>query len=169
MLRMFGAKVGADVHVYPTVRITIPWNLSLGDGSAIGEFAILYALGPIALGPRATVSQYAHLCAGSHDLTRSDRPLTKPPINVGADAWIAADAFVGPGVTIDVKRAVTPAFLDRAERAAVNAMVQANRAETQAATATDRAAAAEIAASTIAGLAEAAKKPARRKTTRGKR
>lgn len=77
--------------------------------------------------------------------------------------------IVGPGVTIDVKRAVTPAFLDRAERAAVNAMVQANRAETQAATATDRAAAAEIAASTIAGLAEAAKKPARRKTTRGKR
>ena len=100
MLRLFGAKVGSDVHVYPTVRITIPWNLSLGDGAAVGDFAILYALGPITLGPRATVSQYAHLCAGSHDLTRSDRPLTKPPIDVGADAWIAADAFVGPGVTI---------------------------------------------------------------------
>jgi putative colanic acid biosynthesis acetyltransferase WcaF len=100
MLRVFGAKVGRDVHVYPTVRITIPWNLTLGEGCAVGDHAILYALGPITLGPRATVSQYAHLCAGSHDLSRPDRPLTKPPVTIGADAWIAADAFVGPGVTV---------------------------------------------------------------------
>lgn len=46
------------------------------------------------------MSQGAHLCAGSHDITRTDRPLTRPPIIVEADAWIAADAFVGPGVTI---------------------------------------------------------------------
>lgn len=100
MLRAFGARVGCDVHIYPTVRITIPWNLALGDGCAVGDRAILYALGPIQIGPRATVSQYAHLCAGSHDLTRPDRPLTKPPIDIGADAWIAADAFVGPGVAV---------------------------------------------------------------------
>lgn len=66
----------------------------------MGDHAILYALGPITLGPRATVSQYAHLCAGSHDLSRPDRVLTKPPIVIGEDAWIAADAFVGPGVTV---------------------------------------------------------------------
>lgn len=100
MLRLFGAQVGAHVHIYPTVNITIPWNLTLGDSCAVGDFAILYALGRITVGPRVTVSQYAHVCAGSHDLTRSDRPLTKPPIEIGADAWVAADAFVGPGVTI---------------------------------------------------------------------
>lgn len=100
LLRAFGARVGQGVHVYPTARIAIPWNLVLGDGCAVGDHAILYALGPITLGARATVSQYAHLCAGSHDLTRPDRPLTKTPITVGADVWIAADAFVGPGVTV---------------------------------------------------------------------
>ncbi len=102
MLRAFGATVGRDVHVYPTVRITIPWNLTLSDGCAVGDHAILYALGSITLGPRATVSQYAHLCAGSHDLSRPDRPLTKLPITLREDVWIAADAFVGPGVTIGV-------------------------------------------------------------------
>ncbi|ROT99101.1 acetyltransferase [Histidinibacterium lentulum] len=100
MLRAFGATVGRDVHVYPTARITIPWNLTLGDGCAVGNHAILYALGPITLGPRATVSQYAHICAGSHDWRDPAMPLTKPPIAIGADVWVCADVFVGPGVAV---------------------------------------------------------------------
>ena len=100
LLRAFGATVGPGVHVYPTARITMPWNLTLGANAAVGDRAILYALGPIRLGARATVSQYAHLCAGSHDWRAPAMPLTKPPIAIGADAWICADAFVGPGVTL---------------------------------------------------------------------
>ncbi len=100
LLRAFGSKVAADVHVSPTVRITIPWNLDLGAQSAVGDRAILYALGRITIGPRATVSQGAHLCAGTHDLSQPDRPLVKLPILISTDAWVAADAFVGPGVTV---------------------------------------------------------------------
>lgn len=106
MLRRFGATVGRDVHVFPTVRITMPWNLTLGDGCAIGDRAILYALGPITIGPRATVSQQAHLCAGSHDWRNPEMTLTKPPIEIGAEAWICADAFIGPGVTIGTRTIV---------------------------------------------------------------
>lgn len=100
LLRVFGANVGADVHVFPTVRITMPWNLNLGAHCAIGDRAILYALGPITIGPRATVSQGAHLCAGTHDWHDHTMPLMKPPIRIGADVWVCADAFVGPDVTI---------------------------------------------------------------------
>ena len=100
MLRLFGATVGKGVHIHPTAHIAMPWNLRLGDYSTVGDHAILYALGPIAIGPRATVSQYAHLCAGSHDWRDPAMPLTKPPIAIGADAWICADAFVGPGVNV---------------------------------------------------------------------
>jgi putative colanic acid biosynthesis acetyltransferase WcaF len=100
ILRRFGAKVGSNVRVRRTVRIQIPWNLSLADDVIVGDAAILYALGPITIGPRTLVSQYAHLCAGSHDYTRPEYPLLKPPITIGADVWIAADAFVGPGVTV---------------------------------------------------------------------
>lgn len=100
LLRLFGARVGRDVHVYPSVRITIPWNLSLGDGVAVGDRAILYALGPISVGKHTTISQGAHLCAGSHDYRDPAMPLTKPPVTIGAGAWICADAFVGPGVTV---------------------------------------------------------------------
>ncbi|MPQ95246.1 acetyltransferase [Thioclava sp. JE_KL1] len=100
LLRLFGARVGRDVHIYPSVRISIPWNLALEHGCAVGDRAILYALGPITVGARATVSQGAHLCAGSHDISRADRPLLKPPVTISEDAWVAADAFIGPGVTV---------------------------------------------------------------------
>jgi len=100
LLRRFGAQVGANVHVYPSVRITIPWNLEIGAETAVGDRAILYALGPIRIGARATVSHGAHLCAGTHDWRDPTMPLMKPPIEIGPDAWICADAFVGPEVTI---------------------------------------------------------------------
>lgn len=100
LLRAFGARIGAEVQVHPSVRIAIPWNLSIGDQASVGDGAILYALGPIRIGRQATVSQYAHLCAGTHDFTRPDMALVKQPIAVGDGAWICADAFVGPGVSI---------------------------------------------------------------------
>jgi putative colanic acid biosynthesis acetyltransferase WcaF len=100
ILRGFGAKIGRGAHIYPTVRIMCPWHLSVGAQAAIGDCAILYALGTITIGARATVSQYAHLCAGTHDLRDPARPLVKAPITIAADAWVCADAFVGPGVMI---------------------------------------------------------------------
>ena len=80
LLRLFGARIGREVHVHPSVRITIPWNISIGD--------------------RVTISQGAHLCAGTHDHRDPAMPLLKPPISIERDAWICAEAFVGPGVRI---------------------------------------------------------------------
>ena len=100
LLRIFGASIGHNVHIYPSVRIAVPWNISIGDNSAIGDHAILYSLGSIAVGCNTTVSQYAHLCAGTHDYERRDLPLVKSRISIGDAVWICADAFIGPGVTV---------------------------------------------------------------------
>lgn len=100
LLRCFGARIGRDVHVFPTARITIPWNISIGDELAIGDRAILYALGPMDIGRQVTISQGVHLCAGSHDYKRADMPLLKLPITIGDAVWVCADAFVGPNVEI---------------------------------------------------------------------
>ena len=100
LLRLFGAELAGHVRIRPTVRIEIPWNLTIGEHSAVGDFAILYSLGPITLGEYVTISQYAHLCAGTHETRTRAMTLIKSPITIGNDVWIAADAFVGPGVTI---------------------------------------------------------------------
>ena len=100
ILRLFGARIGVDVHIYPSVRIAVPWNLSIGDRSAVGDGAILYSLGKIEIGLDATISQYAHLCAGTHDHLHPEFPLIKAPIQIGDGCWVCADAFVGPGVAV---------------------------------------------------------------------
>lgn len=100
LLRVFGARVGAQVHVHPTARVVMPWNVELGDFAAVGDGVILYALGPISIGAGASVSQGAHLCAGSHDFRDPAMPLVKARIEIGAGAWICADAFIGPRVRV---------------------------------------------------------------------
>jgi putative colanic acid biosynthesis acetyltransferase WcaF len=100
LLRMFGATIARPVIIRRTVRVECPWNLTMGVNSCLGDGVIAYCLGPVTLGERVSVSQHAHLCAGSHDYTRADLPLLRPPIVVEDDVWIAADAFVGPGVRI---------------------------------------------------------------------
>jgi putative colanic acid biosynthesis acetyltransferase WcaF len=100
ILRCFGASIGSGVHIHPTAMITLPWNLQIGSEASVGDRAILYNLGLISIGAAATISQGAHLCAGTHDYLRADLPLLKLPITIGEGVWICADGFVGPGVTI---------------------------------------------------------------------
>lgn len=106
ILRLFGARVGREVHVHPTVKIAVPWHLTLGNHVAVGDRATLYSLGSILIGDRATISQCVHLCAGTHDYRDPAMPLVKAPIEVGPDAWICADAFIGPGVSIGARAIV---------------------------------------------------------------
>ncbi len=100
LLRRFGARIGRHVHIYPSVRIQHPWLLEIGDYAAVGSEARIYNLGKVTIGPRATVSQFALLCAGGHDPSSAAMQLTTAPIVIGADAWVCADAFVGAGVTV---------------------------------------------------------------------
>ncbi|TGD83361.1 putative colanic acid biosynthesis acetyltransferase [Hymenobacter wooponensis] len=100
LLRCFGAQVGHGVHVYPGVKIWAPWNLDLADECGIASGAILYSQGKITIGKRAVVSQGAHLVAGTHDYNKPGFPLVTSPINIGDHAWVAAEAFVHPGITI---------------------------------------------------------------------
>jgi putative colanic acid biosynthesis acetyltransferase WcaF len=100
LLRLFGAQVGAQVHIHPSARIFLPWNLEIGDWSSVGFEAWLYNLGPMKIGERVTISQRAHLCGGTHKFREASMPLVRASITVCNEAWICADAFVGPGVTI---------------------------------------------------------------------
>ena len=100
LLFLFGAKMGKRCHIYPKVRIWAPWNLTCADEVGVGDDAILYTQAPITLGKRAVVSQGAHLCTGTHDYESPGFELFAKPIIVGDHAWLAAECFVHPGVTI---------------------------------------------------------------------
>ena len=100
LLRMFGASIGKGAHPYPSSKIWAPWNLTMDDDSCLSHGVICYNVAPVHLGKNVTVSQYSHLCTATHDYTNPDMPLMIAPIRIGDSAWITADVFVGPGVTI---------------------------------------------------------------------
>ena len=100
LLRCFGARVGAGAHPYPSARVWAPWNLVMGAHSCLSHQVDCYCVDKIELGTHATVSQYSFLCTATHDYTRPGMPLMTAPIHIGAHAWVTADVFVGPGVTI---------------------------------------------------------------------
>lgn len=99
-LRLFGAKLGKQVHVYPSVSIWAPWQLTVEDRVGIGNGATIYNMAPITIGAEAVISQGAHLCAGSHDIDSPNFQLMAAPIHIAPKVWVCAEAFVGPGVQV---------------------------------------------------------------------
>jgi putative colanic acid biosynthesis acetyltransferase WcaF len=100
ILRLFGAKIGVQAHIYPSAHLYMPWNVEIGDWAAVGENVLIYSLGKVRIGKHATLSYRTHVCAGSHDLEDPTLPLLKPPVCIEEAAWIGTDAFIGPGVTV---------------------------------------------------------------------
>jgi putative colanic acid biosynthesis acetyltransferase WcaF len=102
LLRRFGARIGQHVHIYPRADIELPWMLVIDDFSSVADGARIYNLGPVHIGKRATISYGAHICAGTHDYEKATFPLLRVPIEIGDDAWICADAFLAPGVSVGI-------------------------------------------------------------------
>jgi putative colanic acid biosynthesis acetyltransferase WcaF len=100
LLRLFGANIGKNVLIRPSARVTYPWKLTLGDHCWVGDQVELYTLGNIQIGAHAVISQRSYICTGSHDISSPAFDIYAKPIVIEEQAWVAADVFVAPGVTI---------------------------------------------------------------------
>lgn len=100
LLRLFGAQIGKDVIIRPSVEVTYPWKLSIGDYSWIGDDVVLYTLGYINIGKNAVISQRSYLCTGSHDYKKLDFQIFSEAIYIEDECWLATDVYVSPGITI---------------------------------------------------------------------
>jgi putative colanic acid biosynthesis acetyltransferase WcaF len=100
LLRLFGARLGKHVNVYPTVRIWAPWALDIGNFVGVADGVKLYNMASIKIGDYCVISQGAHLCSGSHDVDSSNFQLIAKPISLECYVWVCAEAFVGPGVKL---------------------------------------------------------------------
>lgn len=100
LLQLFGARLGQGAQVHASVKIWAPWNLKMGRYACLAQGVDCYNVAPISIGDHATVSQRAYLCTASHDIGAHDHHLVTAPIEISARAWVAAEAFVGMGVTV---------------------------------------------------------------------
>lgn len=100
LLRLFGARMASGACVYPSAKVWAPWNLEMEQGSCIGPYVDCYSVDRVVLGRNALVSQYAYLCAATHDYEDLAMPLMTGAIALGDRAWVSAGVFVGPGVSV---------------------------------------------------------------------
>ena len=100
LLRLFGAEIADTAFVYASASVFMPWNLVMKEHSCLASGVDCYNAATVTIGANATVSQRSYLCTASHDITSPAHPQTQRPITVGDRAWVAAEAFIGPGVTV---------------------------------------------------------------------
>jgi putative colanic acid biosynthesis acetyltransferase WcaF len=107
LLRLFGAKVGTGVVIKPRVNIHLPWRLTLGDHSWIGEEVFILNFEEVSIGQHCCLSQRAFLCTGNHDFRDPSFRYRNAPIVVRDGAWVGAQCFVAPGVEIGIDAVAT--------------------------------------------------------------
>jgi len=106
LLQLFGAKVDRTAHVYGSARIWLPRNLTMDAHSCLGPKVTCYCMANVHLEPYAIVSQGAHLCTGMHDVDDPNFQLITKPIKLCSHSWVAAEAFIGPGVIIAARSVI---------------------------------------------------------------
>jgi putative colanic acid biosynthesis acetyltransferase WcaF len=100
LLKVYGAVVETGAAICSSARIWLPRHLVMRRFSTIGPGVDCYDMASIEIGEYAIVSQGAVLCGGTHDIYDRNFQLQARPIVIGNYAWIAAEAFVGPGVVV---------------------------------------------------------------------
>jgi putative colanic acid biosynthesis acetyltransferase WcaF len=128
VLRLFGAKLIGKPFVHQRARIQLPWNLTMHHRACLGDRAHAYTLAPISIGEGSTIAQEAYLCSGTHDFASPALPLQTSPIQIGADVFVGARAFILPGVAIGA-RAIVGACAVVTKNVASSSIVAGNPAK----------------------------------------
>jgi acetyltransferase-like isoleucine patch superfamily enzyme len=100
LLRLFGARIGPACHVGAGVKVWVPWNLTMGERSALGFDCEIYNFAPVEIGDHVVISQRSYVCTSTHNFTHPHFPLVSARITIRSQAWIAAGVFISPSVTI---------------------------------------------------------------------
>jgi putative colanic acid biosynthesis acetyltransferase WcaF len=111
-LRLFGARIGANIIMRPRVRVKFPWNLQIGDNCWIGEGVWIHNQGLVTIEDNSVVSQETFITTGSHDVYRSMDLIIKPVI-LRRGAWLTSRCIVLQGVEVGQNTVVTPGSVVR--------------------------------------------------------
>lgn len=101
LLKLFKCHITGKPFIAPTARIYAPWLLEIGDKSCLATRCEIYNLGPVKIGDRVTIAQYAYICNGTHDMTTRLMPLVVGDIDIKDDVFVGAKAIVLPGLTLE--------------------------------------------------------------------
>jgi len=99
LLRLFGAKIGAEVEIKPCVNIKYPWLLTIGNEVWIGEGVWIDNLVMVTIGSNVCLSQGVTILTGSHNYKKSSFDLFTGHVILEDGVWLGAGSIVNLNVT----------------------------------------------------------------------
>ena len=75
LLQAFGAKIAKTARIYGSAKIWYPPNLEMDEYSVLGPNSYCYNMDNVTIEEYATVSQFAFLLGGTHDIADSKLPV----------------------------------------------------------------------------------------------
>ena len=101
--KALGAEIGKNVVFHFRTEVRGLHRLKIGDGTIIGDNALLAAQRGLTIGKNVNLSSNVSIYSGAHDhrdpYFRST-PATTRPINIGDRVWIGSNAIILTGVHI---------------------------------------------------------------------
>lgn len=98
LLRLFGAKIGKNVCIKPSVNIKYPWRLFVGSNVWIGESVWIDNLADVVIEDNVCISQGAMLLCGNHNYKKETFDLMIGEIMIKKGAWVGARSIVCSGI-----------------------------------------------------------------------
>ena len=100
ILKGFGAHIQKGGHIYSSVEVRSPKNLTIGKYSVIGERALLDSRKGLIIGCNVNISTEAMVWTLHHDKNSPQFEAVGKNVVIDDYAWICARAILLPGVKI---------------------------------------------------------------------
>lgn len=98
--RLDGVKVGGNAHIHMGTQFFNPGNISIGEGSIIGQNAFLDGRDKLIIGKHVDIASDVLIYNSEHDINSLDFAPICAPVEIGDYVFIGPRAIILPGVKI---------------------------------------------------------------------
>lgn len=98
--RLDGVKVGKKAHIHMGIQFFNPGNISIGEGSVVGQNAFLDGRDKLVIGKHVDIASDVLIYNSEHDINSEDFGPICAPVEIGDYVFIGPRAIILPGVKI---------------------------------------------------------------------
>lgn len=98
--RLAGVKIGKNSFIHMGTRFYLPINITIGNGTIIGDHCFLDGRGKLAVGDNVDIASQVLIYNSEHDVASVGFDPIEEPVEIGDYVFIGPRAIILPGVKI---------------------------------------------------------------------
>jgi len=98
--RLAGIKIGRGATIHMWASFFQPRNISIGEGTRVGDHAFLDGRASLRIGKEADIASYVMIYNSEHNLESDDFSAREEPVEIGDYSFIGPRVIILPGVKI---------------------------------------------------------------------